>query len=254
MKIGNRHTVGEIALFLGGTVVGNEQQIVTGLNVLQRAEPGDLVFADQPETFDEAVRSAAGVVLANREIALPEGKALILSATPFDDYNKLTRKFAPYRPQMSLTGEDCIIADTAHLSPNCFIGHDVTIGEHVTIHPGAYIGDGTVIEDYAIIGPNAVIGHYAFDYQQQEKGYARMHSCGYVHIGQYAEIGALATVDAGVSSVTRIGAGTKVDNQVHVAHDALIGDRCLLGAGVRIAAFALIKSDSDIAPGTVIHA
>ncbi|MNY15114.1 UDP-3-O-acylglucosamine N-acyltransferase [compost metagenome] len=166
---------------------------------------------------------------------VPEGKALIISPEPFDDYNKLTRKFSPYRPQMSMTGENCQIADSAHLSPNCFIGNDVIIGENVIIHPGAYIGDGTVIEENVIIGPNAVIGHYAFYYKKKPSGYDRMHSCGFVYLEKNVEIGAGSTIDAGVSAITRIGEGTKIDNLVQIGHDTIIGKNCLLASHVGIA-------------------
>jgi UDP-3-O-[3-hydroxymyristoyl] glucosamine N-acyltransferase len=235
MNIGNQHTVGEIARFLNAKVIGDENQVVTGINEIHRVEPGDLAFVDHPKYYDKVLQSAATVILIDKEVVCPDGKSLIVSETPFDDYNKLTRKFAPYRPQMTMTGEDCQIADSAHLSPNCFIGHDVYIGENVTIHPGAYIGDGTVIEENVIIGPNAVIGHYAFYYKRKPEGFSRMHSCGYVHIEKNVEIGASTTIDAGVSAVTRIGEGTKIDNQVQIGHDTIIGKNCLLAAQVGIA-------------------
>jgi UDP-3-O-[3-hydroxymyristoyl] glucosamine N-acyltransferase len=250
MYIGDRHTVGEIALFLGGTVAGNEQQIVTGINVHFRAEAGDLTLADDPETVEEALQSPASVILVAEAIGYPEGKALIIHPEPFDAYNKLTRKFSPYRKQSSMTGENCLIADSAHLSPNCFIGHDVTIGEYVTIHAGAYIGDGTLIEENAIIGPNTVIGHYGFSYKKKPEGYARMHSCGYVHIEQNVEIGALCTIDAGLSSVTRIGRGTKIDNQVNIGHDCLVGNHCLIGGGANIPPYTTVEEGVSIM-GTV---
>ncbi len=235
MKIGSIHSVGAIAQFLGRKVVGNESLIVTGINEIHRVEPGDLVFVDHPKYYDKALNSAASFILIDREVQVPEGKALIISPEPFDDYNKLTKKFAPYRPQMSMTGENCQIADSAHLSPNCFIGHDVIIGENVTIHPGAYIGDGTIIEENVIIGPNAVIGHYAFYYKKKPGGYDRMHSCGFVYIERNVEIGAGSTIDAGVSAITRIGEGTKIDNLVQIGHDTIIGKNCLFASQVGIA-------------------
>jgi len=235
MKIGDRHSVGEIALFLGGKVVGNPDQVVTGINEIHRVEEGDLIFVDHPKYYDKALKSAATTILIDKEVDCPEGKSLIISASPFDDYNRLTKKFRPYRPQMSMTGEDCDIADSAHLSPNCFIGNDVRIGENVIIHPGAYIGDGTVIEDNVIIGPNSVIGHYAFYYKKKPEGFTRMHSCGYVHLEKNVEIGASCTIDAGVSAITRIGEGTKIDNLVQIGHDTLIGKHCLFASQVGIA-------------------
>lgn len=235
MRIGSIHTVGDIAKFLGREVVGDSELIVTGINEIHRVEPGDLVFVDHPKYYDKALNSAATFILIDKAVEVPEGKALIISPEPFDDYNRLTKKFSPYRPQMKMTGENCQIADSAHLSPNCFIGHDVIIGEHVTIHPGAYIGDGTIIEDNVIIGPNAIIGHFAFYYKKKPTGYDRMHSCGFVYIEKNAEIGAGTTIDAGVSAITRIGEGTKIDNQVQIGHDTIIGKNCLIAAQVGIA-------------------
>lgn len=235
MRIGSIHTVGDIARFLGREVVGNPELIVTGINEIHRVESGDLVFVDHPKYYEKALHSAATFILIDKAVDVPEGKALIISPQPFDDYNKLTRKFSPYRPQMSMTGENCQIADSAHLSPNCFIGNDVVIGEHVIIHPGAYIGDGTVIEENVIIGPNAVIGHYAFYYKKKTTGYDRMHSCGFVYLEKNVEIGAGSTIDAGVSAITRIGEGTKIDNLVQIGHDTIIGKNCLLASHVGIA-------------------
>ncbi|WP_343748562.1 LpxD N-terminal domain-containing protein [Fluviicola sp.] len=246
MKIGNIHTVGAIAQFLGRSVVGDESLIVTGINEIHRVEPGDLVFVDHPKYYDKALNSAATFILIDKEVAVPEGKALIISPEPFDDYNKLTRKFAPYRPQMSMTGENCRIADSAHLSPNCFIGHDVIIGENVIVHPGAYIGDGTVIEENVIIGPNAVIGHYAFYFKKKPSGYDRMHSCGFVYIERNVEIGANTTIDAGVSAITRIGEGTKIDNLVQIGHDTIVGKNCLFASQVGIAGCCNIGNNVTI--------
>lgn len=235
MQIGSVNTAGDIARFLERKVIGNPDLIVTGINEIHRVEPGDLVFVDHPKYYDKAVSSAATFILIDKEVPVPEGKALIISPTPFDDYNKLTRKFNPYRPQKTLTGENCRISDTAHLSPNCFIGHDVIIADNVTIHPGAYIGDGTVIEENVIIGPNAIIGHYAFYYKKKPEGYDRMHSCGFVYIEKNAEIGANSCVDAGVSAITRIGEGTKIDNLVQIGHDTILGKNCLIAAGTGVA-------------------
>lgn len=246
MKIGSIHTVGDIARFLGREVVGDPSLLVTGINEIHRVESGDLVFVDHPKYYQKAVNSAASFILIDKEVEFPKGKALIISPEPFDDYNKLTRKFNPYRRQMTMTGENCTIADSAHLSPNCFIGNDVVIGEHVTIHPGAYIGDGTVIEENCIIGPNAVIGHYAFYYKKKVTGYDRMHSCGFVYLEKNVEIGANTTIDAGVSAITRIGEGTKIDNLCQIGHDTIIGKNCLFASQVGIAGCCTIGDEVTI--------
>jgi len=97
-----------------------------------------------------------------------------------------------------------------------------------------------------IIGPNTVIGHYAFYYKKRSEGFSRMHSCGYVHIEKNAEIGALCSIDAGVSAITRIGEGTKIDNQVQIGHDTIVGKNCLFAAHVGLAGCVTIGDDVTI--------
>lgn len=241
MKIGNQHTAKSIAQFLGCEVVGDSSRIVTGINEIHRVEEGDLVFVDHPKYYTKALQSAASFVLIDQRVDCPADKTLLISSQPFDDYNKLTRHFSPQRLPTTMTGENCQIADSAHLSPNCFIGNDVVIGENAIIHAGAYIGDRTVIEENVIIGPNTVIGHAAFYYKKKETRYASMHTCGFVHIEKNVEIGASCTIDAGVSSVTRIGEGTKVDNLVQIGHDCVIGKHCLFAAHVGIAGCVTVE-------------
>jgi UDP-3-O-[3-hydroxymyristoyl] glucosamine N-acyltransferase len=88
-----------------------------------------------------------------------------------------------------------------------------------------------------------VIGHYAFYYKQKENSHERMHSIGNVHIQDFAEIGALCTIDRGVSATTVIGSGSKLDNQVHVGHDSIIGSRCIIASGVGISGCVIIEND-----------
>ena len=235
MKLTKPHTVSEIAKLLGVSFICNGNQLVTGINEIHRVENGDIVFVDHPKYYQKALKSAATIILIDQEVDCPEGKSLLISKNPFDDYNRLTKYFSPFKPQSEMIGEDCKIDQSALIYPNVFIGHRVKIGANVTIHPGCYIGDDTVIEENAIIGPNSVLGHYAFYYKQKPEGRERMHSCGNVWIERDVEIGALCSIDAGVSSTTRIGEGTKIDNQVHIGHDTITGKNCLIAGHTGIA-------------------
>lgn len=243
MKLQTPHTVEEIAKILGVSFKGNAKQLVTGINEIHRVEQGDIVFVDHPKYYQKALDSAATTILIDQEVDCPTGKSLLISAAPFDDYNKLTRHFSPFKPQSGMIGEDCEIHETALIYPSVFIGHRVRIGANVTIYPGAYIGDDTEIHENVIIGPNTVLGHYAFYYKQKPEGRDRMHSCGKVVIEQNVEIGALCSIDAGVSAQTIIGEGTKLDNQVHIGHDTIVGKNCLMAANVGIAGCVTIEDD-----------
>jgi UDP-3-O-[3-hydroxymyristoyl] glucosamine N-acyltransferase len=243
MKLNKPHTLKEIAGIIGCTFVGDENHIVTGINEIHRVEAGDIVFVDHPKYYDKALKSAATTILIDKEVDCPEGKGLLISTAPFDDFNKLTRYFRPTRPFHQPIGEDTKIADSATIYPNVSIGNNVIVGENVVLYPGVVLMDHTTIEDNVIIGPNTVIGHYAFYYKKKAEGYNRMHTCGGVLIRKNAEIGASCTIDAGVSALTIIGEGTKIDNKVHVGHDTIIGKNCLLAANVGLAGCVELKDN-----------
>ena len=240
MKLHRPYTLKEIADLIGCSFVGDENHEVTGINEIHKVEPGDLVFVDHPKYYDKALKSNATTILIDKEVECPEGKGLIVSTAPFDDYNKLTKHFSPTRPMVGPVGEGTIIDPSAVIYPHVTIGHDCKIGANVVLYPGVVIGDGSILEDNVIVGSNSVIGHYAFYYKKKSDGFDRMHSCGHVHLHKSVEIGALCTIDAGVSGATVIGEGTKIDNQVHIGHDTVVGKHCLMAANVGIAGCATI--------------
>lgn len=241
MKLDRTYTVKEIAALINCSFIGDEQHPVTGINEIHKVETGDIVFVDHPKYYDKALKSAATTILIDKEVECPEGKALIISPAPFDDYNKLTTHFCPVIEQNGPVGANVIIDDSAVIYPNVFIGNNVRIGKNTRILPGAVIMDRTIIGDNVVIGPNATIGHAAFYYKRKPEGYDRMHTCGWVHIHDHVEIGANCTIDAGVSANTEIGEGTKIDNTVHIGHDTVIGKHCLFAANVGIAGCVTIE-------------
>lgn len=243
MKLHREYTVKEIATILDCKFVGDENHIVTGLNEIHMVESGDLVFVDYHKYYDKALKSAATTILIDKDVECPEGKALIVSEKPFDDYNKLTRHFAPTKHLKNPVGDDTVIDPTANIYPNVVIGHNVKIGKNVTVLAGAIIGDNSILDENVIVGPNSVIGHYAFYYKKKDTGYDRMHTCGNVHLKKNVEVGALCTIDAGVSGTTTIGEGTKIDNQVQVGHDTTVGKNCLFAANVGVAGCVLVEDN-----------
>ena len=235
MKLNVPYRLDDIASIIGCQYIGNPAHQVTGINEIHLVESGDIVFVDHPKYYEKALNSAATTIIIDKETNCPEGKALIISANPFDDFNALTRHFAPkLGPKTDSVTQDLIY-------PNVYIGHNVFIGKNVRIYPGASILDGTRIHDNVIIGANSVIGHDAFYYKKTNGKHNAMHSCGNVIIEEGVEIGALCTIDRGVTGITTIGRGTKIDNQVHVGHDTVIGQDCLIAAGVAIAGCVVIE-------------
>lgn len=239
MKLNTPYRLDDIASIIGCNYIGNPGHEVTGINEIHLVESGDIIFVDHPKYYEKALNSAATTIIIDKETICPEGKALIISGNPFDDFNKLTKHFFPkLGPKTDSVEQDLIY-------PNVYIGHNVHIGKNVRIYPGTCILDGTRIHDNVIIGANSVIGHDAFYYKKTSDSgeYEVMHSCGTVTIEEGVEIGALCTIDRGVSGITTIGKGSKLDNQVHIGHDTVIGKNCLLAAQVGVAGCVIIEDN-----------
>lgn len=243
MKFERAYTLKEIATLLDSPFRGDENLAVTGINEIHKIETGEIVFVDHPKYYKKALESAADVILIDQEVEVPSGKGIVICKAPFDAFNQLTRHFSPDKPWKANVGDHVQIGADTEIYPNATIGHHVTIGKGCIIHSGAVIGDHTVIKDHVVVGPNAVIGHYAFYYKKKSTGYDRMHTCGRTILEDRVEIGALSTIDRGVTGDTVIGAGTKIDNQVHVGHDTVIGENCLFAANVGIAGCVVIKNN-----------
>lgn len=241
MKLDRIYTLKEICEIVQCDFVGNASHQITGINEIHMVEIGDIVFVDHPKYYDKALKSAATTIIINKEVECPIGKALILSEKPFDVFNQLTTHFRPL--QSPNTQQNQSIHPSAQIYPNVFIGNNVKIGKNSRIYPGVCIMDNTIIGDEVIIGSNSVIGHFAFYYKKKEDGYNRLHTCGGVEIESNVEIGALCTIDAGVTGITRIGKGTKLDDQVHIGHDTIVGEDCLIASGVGIAGCVQIENN-----------
>ena len=154
----------------------------------------------------------------------------------------MTKHFKPFVNWSDTTGNDVIIGDGTQIHPSVIIGNNVVIGENTIIHAGVNIMDNVTIGNNVVVQSNTVLGSHAFYYQNKE-GYNRMHTCGSVILEDSVEIGALCTIDSGVTGTTIIGKGTKMDNQVHVGHDCRIGSNCLFAAQVGIAGCVIIEDD-----------
>lgn len=243
MKFPKIHTLKEIADLIDCEFVGDANFQVLGMNEIHVVEPGDIVFVDHPKYYDKALNSAATIILINKNVDCPDGKALLISDDPFRDFNKLTRHFRPFQGtniSISLSAE---IGENTFIQPNCFVGNNVKIGKNCIIHSNVSIYDNTIIGDNVIIHAGSILGADAFYYKKRETGFDQLISGGRVVIENNVGIGALCTIDKGVTGDTTIGEGTKIDNQVHVGHDTVIGKKCLIAAQTGIAGCVIIEDE-----------
>lgn len=98
MKFPRQHSLKEIATLIDCEFVGDADFPVMGMNEIHVVENGDIVFVDHPKYYDKALKSQASIVLINKKVDCPEGKALLISDDPFRDFNKLSLHFKPFEP------------------------------------------------------------------------------------------------------------------------------------------------------------
>lgn len=246
MKFPKVHSLEEIANLLNCEFIGDKNFEVLGMNEIHVVEPGDIVFVDHPKYYDKALQSAATIVLINKKVECPEGKALLISDDPFRDFNTLTRHFKPFQFANVAISSSASIGEGTVIQPNSFIGNHVTIGKNCLIHSNVSIYDHTVIGDNVIIHAGTILGADAFYYKKRPEGFDQLISGGRVVIEDNVGIGALCTIDKGVTGDTTIKEGTKIDNQVHVGHDSVIGRKCLIASQTGIAGCVVIEDEVTI--------
>ena len=233
----------DIASLINAEFVGDSEFEVSGINEIHMVESGDLTFVDHPKYYDKALDSNATTILINKKLDCPKGKALIFSDDPFADYMKLVHHFSPFTPSNKLISESASIGEGTLIQPGSFIGNNVQIGKNCIIHSNVNIYDNCIIGDNVIIHSGSVIGADAFYFQKREDKTLKFESCGRVVIKDHVEIGALCTIDKGVSGDTIIDEYTKFDNHIQIGHDTYIGKRCLFASGVLVAGVTRIEDD-----------
>jgi UDP-3-O-[3-hydroxymyristoyl] glucosamine N-acyltransferase len=266
-------TADVIATEVGGRLVGDAAARVRGIAPLDRADGEELSFLSSPKYASLFAASRAGVVLVTPELVESPGvaKARIVVDKPHDALLALIPRF--YLAPSAEPG----IHPTAVIGRGADVGSRVSIGAYAVIGDGARIEDDVVIDAHAVIGAGVVVGAKSHLYPAVTAysgavigqrvilhAGARLGSdgFGYVyrggrhekipHVGRCiieddVEIGANTTIDRGSIDDTVIGAGTKIDNLVHIAHNCRIGRLCLIMAQVGIAGSVRVEDGCIIA-------
>lgn len=241
MRFPKRYTVEQIAEIIGCTFVGARNFPVLGMNEIHVVQQGEIVFVDHPKYYDKALNSNATIILINKDVTCPEGKALLISDDPFRDFNKLSVYFRPFQASYQNIAETAQIGEGTIIQPNAFVGNHVKIGKNCIIHANVVINDHITIGDNVIIHAGTVLGADAFYFKKRAEYFDPLVSCGSVIIENDVTLGALCTIDRGVTGDTTIKKGTKIDNQVHIGHDTVIGEMCLIAAQCGIAGCVVIE-------------
>jgi UDP-3-O-[3-hydroxymyristoyl] glucosamine N-acyltransferase len=251
-------TLDTVARAIDGVVIGDGSIEITGVAGIREAEEGDLTFLAHPryEPYLETTKASAIIVAENHRTT---PKALILNSNPYLAFLKAVRFFQgePARPAAGLH-PSAVVAPDARIHPTASIGPNVTveggaeigpgsavmaggyvgaccrIGTDVTVYPNVTIREGCQIGDRTIVHAGAVIGSDGFGFVRDGEVHRKLPQVGIVVVEEDVEIGSCVTIDRATTGVTLVGAGSKIDNLVQIAHNVRIGKNCLIVAQVGI--------------------
>jgi UDP-3-O-[3-hydroxymyristoyl] glucosamine N-acyltransferase len=243
MKFPKTYALEEIAKIINTKFIGESDFPVLGMNEIHVVEKGDIVFVDHPKYYDKALESAATIVLINKEVDCPKGKALLISDDPFRDFNKLTKHFKPFLASNASISNTATIGANTVIQPNSFVGNNVSIGKNCLIHANVSIYDDCIVGDNVTIHSGTILGADAFYYKNRPEGFDKLISGGKVVVKDNVDIGANCTIDRGVTGDTTIGEGSKLDNQIQIGHDTIIGKKCLIASHTGIAGCVVVEDE-----------
>jgi len=269
-------TASQIAELVRGEISGDGSIEITGFSAADSAKAGDLTFADKERHFLAAEQSQASAVLVGGAFASTTSKVLIRVPDARVAMARLLPHFFPQEKHTPGIHPTAVIAASAQIDPTAHVGPHVVIGENVTIgartallggnHIGrdCRIGDDVSLYPGVILYPGCKLGHRVgihsgcviggdgYGYVLDGASFRKVLQVGDVVIEDDVEIGAGTTVDRAAFGSTIIGAGTKVDNQVHLAHNVKIGRNSIIMGQVGIAGSTEIGSYTVVASQTGI--
>jgi UDP-3-O-[3-hydroxymyristoyl] glucosamine N-acyltransferase len=252
-------TLAMIAERIGGQLRGNGDIVISNAATIGNVRPGEITFVMDERNWKKCLLSQpAAVVISGIE---PDDTfPSIVVANAEAAFAEVTKMFRPEVKQNNIgispqayvsplatigadvsifpgayIGDNVVIGDRSRIMPNVSILENTQIGSDVTIFPNVVIYENTIVGDRSIIHAGAVLGAFGFGYRTQNGRHQLSAQLGSVEIGADVEIGANTTIDRGTFDATRIGEGTKIDNQVMIGHNCRIGKHNLLCSQVGIA-------------------
>lgn len=248
----------EVANHLQGKVVGDPSITLKGFAPAERAQAGDLTFAENEGFFAKAEQSEASAIIVGgefksaRKTLIQVSDARVAFAKALDLFFPETRPPAGIHPT-AVIAPGAKVDATAHVGPHCVVGERARIGPRSVLHGGNHVGADCRLGDDTILFPNVtlyartelghrvrvhagtVIGSDGFGYVLDKGAHRKVPQIGNVIVGDDVEIGANVTIDRGALGPTIIGKGTKIDNLVMIAHNVEIGEHSVLVSQVGIA-------------------
>ncbi len=255
-------TASQIAGFINGRIIGDENTIITGVSPIESGEEGHLSFIAQDKFAGYLETTACAVLIVSEHlledkdykptiIALPDAYAAFQVLMNLYQSMRETKKMGiesgSFVHETATVAADAYVAAFAYVSekasvgsgteifPHVFLGKNVKIGENCRIASGVKIHDYCVVGDHCIIHSNTVIGSDGFGFAPDKDGLKKIPQLGNVVIENNVEIGSNCSIDRGTIGSTVIGEGTKLDNLLQIAHNVKLGKNNVIAAQTGIA-------------------
>ena len=260
----------EINNFVNGELTGDNSVIIRDIAQIESAKDGEITFIAHKKFFKFLSTTSASAVIVPTDIE-DCGKNIIKVKNPFISFIKLVHLFRPYEATISngidesaVIGKNCKIEDDTEIGANVVLEDNVVIKSRVKIYPGVFIGKNVVIGEETIIYPNVsilrdvfigarviihsgtVIGSDGFGFVREGGDNIKIPHTGIICIEDDVEIGANCTIDRATFGETRIKAGCKLDNLIHIAHNVIVNVNTVIAAQVGISGSTVIGKDVRI--------
>ncbi len=266
-------TLADICRAVDGQLRGNNDATISGIAPLNSASSTDISFLSGARYVEHLRNTRAGAVLLKSEFAEQCPVSCIQVADPYLAYAKVTALFndaptpVPGIHPSAVIGQNVRMGDKVSIAANSVIGDNVTIGDRTAIGACCAIGDGSSlgrdcrlkaqvtvyhkvhIGDRVELHSGCVIGSDGFGYAPASGGWQKIYQLGSVRIGNDVSIGASTAIDRGAITDTQIGDGVIIDNQVHIAHNVVIGNNTAIAGCVGIAGSAKIGANCTMGGG-----
>ncbi|MFM1807356.1 MAG: UDP-3-O-(3-hydroxymyristoyl)glucosamine N-acyltransferase [Bacteroidota bacterium] len=258
-----KFSVQQIAEWIGATIEGDAAAEIDHFSAIEQGSQYGLSFLANPKYESYLYTTEATAVIVDRSLVIKKKVDAILLRVkdPYASFSALLKQYEKLiRPVYEGISDQAFIHTESEIDPSCyiaagayiskgakiaahvevhpqvFVGEGVQIGEGSVLYSGVRIGDRTMIGKQVVIQPNAVIGSDGFGFVPDNEGvYTKVPQLGNVVVGDHVEIGACCTIDRATFGSTIIEEGVKLDNQVHVAHNAFIGAHTAIAAQSGIA-------------------
>jgi len=261
------YTLDQLARLLDPAHHGDSDMLIRGVSPLDEASGASVAFAEDAKLLDKVMTSAAAVVLVPKDFPDTGDRLVWRVDEPRIAFLKITELFvgkpafrgihadasidltATLGDRVSVDAcaviaKDAVIGEGCQIGAGAFIGEGVVLGKDCIIDANASIMPGAILGDRVVVHPAATISADGFGFVWLEDHHHKVPQIGTVEIGDDVEIGACTCIDRATLGVTRIGKGTKIDNQVHVGHNCDIGEHVLLVAQVGISGSVTIGDNS----------